>query len=96
MNQGDALRLLIPALEASKIPKGTYNGAIPVPKKDLPTVAVRAVLVTHIDLDHDLVYEITRILFEDRNNLAKIYPKSVMIPTPNSLERQSFIVPSWG
>ena len=89
--QGDALRLLLPALEASKISKGTYNGAIPIPTEDLPTVAVRAVLVANADLDTNLVYEITRILFEARNDLAKLYPKAVMIPMPNSLEQGSFM-----
>ena len=91
IDQGDALRLLLPAVEASKIPKGTYNGAIPIPTEDLPTVAVRAVLVTNFDLDSNLVYEITRILFEARNDLAELYPKAVMIPMANSLEHGSFL-----
>ena len=91
IDQGDALQLLIPALEASQIPKGTYNGAIPIPRDNLPTVAVRAVLVTHPDLDSSLVHEITRILFEARNDLAKQYPQAVMIPTGESLQRGIFM-----
>ncbi len=91
IDQGDALQLLLPALEASQIPKGTYNGAIPIPEKNLPTVAVRALLVTRLDLDPSLVYEITRILFEARNDLAEKYPQAVMIPRGESLQPGSFM-----
>jgi TRAP transporter TAXI family solute receptor len=91
IDQGNALQLSLPALEASLIPKGTYNGAIPIPQEDLPTVAVRAVLVTDLDLDPHLVHEITRILFETRNDLAKQYPQAAMIPVGDSLQHGSFM-----
>ena len=91
INQGGALQLLLPALEASEIPTGTYNGAIPLPKEDLPTVAVRAVLVTHPDLEQDIVYEITRLLFEARNDLVREYPQAAMIPKPELLQNLGFM-----
>jgi uncharacterized protein len=85
IDQAAALQLSQPALEASKIPKGTYNGAIPIPDRDLPVVAVRAVLVARKDVDQNLIYEITRILYESRNELVKEIPQASSIRQPNSL-----------
>ncbi len=85
IGQGAALQLFQPALEASQIPKGTYNGAIPIPVEDLPVVAVRAVLVAHEDIDQGVIYEITRLLFEARNELVKENPQAAMIDQPDSL-----------
>ncbi len=85
IDQGSALQLFQPNLEASQIPKGTYNGAIPIPVEDLPVVAIRAVLVTNQDLDRGIVYDITRLLFEARNELVKKNPQAAMIEQPDSL-----------
>ena len=85
IGQGSALQLFQPTLEASQIPKGTYNGAIPIPVEDLPVVAVRAVLVAHEDIDRSVIYEITRLLFEARNELVKENPQTAMIHQPDSL-----------
>ncbi len=85
IGQGAALQLFQPALEASQIPKGTYNGAIPIPGEDLPVVAVRAVLVAHEDIDQSVIYEITRLLFEARNELVKENPQTAMIHQPDSM-----------
>ncbi len=85
ISQGPALQLFQPNLEASQIPKGTYNGALPIPIEDLPVVAIRAALVTNQDLDRGIVYEITRLLFEARNELVKKNPQAAMIEQPDSL-----------
>ena len=82
IKQGAALQLFRPALFPSQIPQGTYNGAVPIPAEELPVVAVEAVLVTHEELAHSLVYEITRILFEARNELVKQNIQAAMIPKP--------------
>ncbi len=82
IKQGAALQLFRPALFPSQIPQGTYNGAVPIPPEELPVVAVEAVLVTHEELSHSLVYEITRILFEARNELVKQNSQAAMIPKP--------------
>lgn len=87
IDQAAALQLSLPSLEATQIPKGTYNGAIPIPAKDLPAVAVRAVLVTHQDVDERLIYEITRILSEARNELVKLHPQAAMIRPLESSEQ---------
>lgn len=85
IDQGAALQLFQPALETSRIPKGTYNGAIPIPSTDLPAVGVRAVLVTHQDIEPSIIYEITRVLFEARQELVKENPQAATIAQPESL-----------
>jgi hypothetical protein len=84
IDQAAALQLTLPALEASQIPKGAYNGAIPIPANDLPVVAVRAVLITDKDIDEGTIYEITRILYESRNELVKLTSLAAMIKLPDS------------
>ena len=84
IRQGAALQLSQPTLETSQIPKGTYNGAIPVPVEDLPVVAVRALLVSNQDIEPSIIYEITRLLFEARNELVKENPQAAMIDRPDS------------
>ena len=82
IEQGAAIQLFQPALFPSIIPQGTYNGAIPIPDRDLPVVALEALLVTHEDINRNLVHEITRILFETRNELAKQNIQAAMIRQP--------------
>lgn len=81
--QAAALQLTLPALEPAQIPQGTYNGAVPIPATDLPTVAVRAMLVTRRDVNASLVYEITRILFEARNDLMEHKPLAAHVQRPD-------------
>ncbi len=81
--QAAALQLVLPALEPAQIPQGTYNGAVPIPPTDLPTVAVRAILVTRQDVDTRLVYDITRILFEARNDLVEYRPLAAHVRRPD-------------
>ncbi len=85
IEQGAAIQLFQPALEPSEIPKGTYSGGIPIPAEDLPVLSVRALLVTHQDADPSVIYEITRILFEARNDLVKQYRQAAMIPKRDSI-----------
>ena len=82
IEQGAAIQLFQPALFPSVIPQGTYNGAIPIPDRDLSVVALEALLVTREDIDRDLIYEITRILFETRNELARQNIQAAMIRQP--------------
>ncbi|MFZ1029594.1 MAG: TAXI family TRAP transporter solute-binding subunit, partial [Limnoraphis robusta] len=86
IEQAAALQLFQPALEASEIPRGTYNGSIPIPAKNLPIVALRSVLIAHKDVNKDVIYEMTRILFESRNELMAKTPQAAMIHQPESLK----------
>ncbi|MEL7037873.1 MAG: TAXI family TRAP transporter solute-binding subunit [Cyanobacteria bacterium J06592_8] len=90
IDQATALQLFQPALEASNIPIGTYDGSIPIPTEDLPVVALRAVLITRKDIDKNIIHEITRILFEERNELIAKTPQAAMIYQPESLKNLGF------
>ncbi len=52
-------------------------------------MAVRSILVTHEDVDQSVIYEITRLLSEARNELVKEHPQAAMIHTPDSDEPPS-------
>lgn len=84
IDQAASLRLSLPYLEASTIPKGTYDGANPIPPEDLPVVGVRAVLVTHAAIDPTVVRQITETLFEFRNELVTLYPRAALIRLPEA------------
>jgi TRAP transporter TAXI family solute receptor len=86
IDQIDALRLSLPYLDARMIPKGTYDGGRPIPAEDLPVVAVNALLVAHQDIDPEVVKELTRTLYEHRNELVNLYPKAAMIRLDTSGE----------
>jgi len=79
IDQVDALRLSLPYLQANTIPKGTYDGGIPIPATDLPVVAVNALLVAHEALPAEVVAQLTRALYEHRNELVSRYPRAAMI-----------------
>ena len=53
------------------IPKGTYNGQ----EHDNPTVAVMAMLVVPEDLDEELVYNMTKTLFEHKQEIADTHDR---------------------
>jgi uncharacterized protein len=57
----DALRVHYPLLRRTLLPRGTYPGQ----NVPLHTVAVDLLLVCRADLDNELVYALTRALFED-------------------------------
>ncbi|MBE9140390.1 TAXI family TRAP transporter solute-binding subunit [Nodosilinea sp. LEGE 07088] len=79
IDQVDALRLSLPYLNAQVIPKGTYNGGIPIPATDLPVVAVNALLVAHEELPPRVVNALTSTLHQNRNELVALYPRAAMI-----------------
>ena len=63
------------------IPAGTYDGV----DRDVPTIAVMAVLVCDSDMPDDLVYDITKAVFENLAELAPAHPKAEMIALGSAL-----------
>ncbi len=57
------------------IPAGTYNGV----DYDCPTVGTPNVLFVRADMDEDLVYQLTKALFEHKAELEKIHPAAKTI-----------------
>jgi uncharacterized protein len=84
IDQVDSLRLTLPILEATEIPKGTYDGATPIPANDLTVAGVRAVLVTRNSADAEVVRAITQTLFEFRNEMVTLYPRSAFMRLPDA------------
>jgi uncharacterized protein len=86
IDQRAALKLSLPYLEEAQIPEGTYNGVRPIPAADLSTMGVRAVLIAHEQVDPAVVQEITRTLFEFRNEIVELYPRSATMRLPDAGE----------
>lgn len=82
IEQGAAMKIKLPYLEADLIPKGTYKADPAVPDVDLPSVGVQATLLVRDDVDPVIVKEITRILFEYRRNLVAANSLAAMISQP--------------
>jgi TRAP transporter TAXI family solute receptor len=86
-----ALDTLIPALQRkygnlffrSVVGKEWYPG-LPA---DVPTIGVGNLLVTHQDFDVELAYQITRLLFERRADLAQIHKEGANITTIGAAAR---------
>jgi uncharacterized protein len=58
-----------PVFFSIKIPKGTYKGQ----DKDINTVAVNNVLMTHKDVPEETVYQLTKIMFENLDVLKNTH-----------------------
>ena len=67
----DALIDEYPFYTKSFIPAGTYNGV----DVDTETVAVRATLVVSKDISEDVVYELTKAMFENKEKMAESQSK---------------------
>lgn len=90
IDQIGALQLTQPYLKSTVIPKGSYDGGSPIPSQDLPVVAVSALLIANIDVNPDVVKAITRILYEHRNELIRINPRTANIQSPDVSQNLGF------
>ncbi len=86
VDQAEALQLTLPYLEEMEIPKGTYRGAPAIPAEDLAVVGVRALLVAHEQVDSALIYTLTQLLYEFRNEIVELYPRAATIVMPESAQ----------
>jgi hypothetical protein len=75
IEQAKAMKIQHPAFESAEIPQGAYKGNFAVPDKDLPTVAVSRILVVRDTVDASVIQEITRIIFEHRQEIANAISK---------------------
>jgi TRAP transporter TAXI family solute receptor len=57
------------------IPKGTYKGI----DVDIPTAGAKVMLATHAGLSEELVYKLTKTIFEKKEEIIKIHPKGESI-----------------
>lgn len=86
-----AMKISIPHLEETIIPKGTYGGTRGTPEKPIPAASVRAILLSKSTVPQEVIYEITKILYENRSELVTEYPYASQIQWPH--QAQLFSVP---
>lgn len=84
IEQAPALHLRKPAIQPGMIPRGTYRGHPPLPRRDLETASVGEWLVASSDLPSRVVYQITAILFERRRELIELNPLASSITAPEA------------
>ena len=70
IDQAAAMTLRRQSLEQATIPKGIYGGEPAIPANDIKSVAVQRILITRKDFSQKIVNTLTRILFENRKDLA--------------------------
>ena len=66
-------------------PKNTYQGM----EKDVPTVAVLAMIAVRADLPEDTVYTMTKVLFEHVDELRTVHAKATAISLETALDGMS-------
>jgi TRAP transporter TAXI family solute receptor len=86
LEQAEALQIALPYLESATIPQGAYGGSPAIPPQTIPVVSVRAILVSHEGVDRNLIYQVTQLLYEYRNELVALNPRAAAISMPNSMQ----------
>ncbi|MFN3360074.1 MAG: TAXI family TRAP transporter solute-binding subunit [Pseudanabaenaceae cyanobacterium] len=91
IEQGKALQTKYPALTPTVIPQGIYRGNPPIPAQDIPTLAIQRTLLANKDADFQSVQLVTRVLYEQRQDLARVIPEEFahMRPLVTSIDRPS-------
>lgn len=76
-----ALNSEYPYLTGVTVPAGTYNGL----DEDIQTVALKAILVAESSLSNEVVYNITKSIFENRNTLISAHDRAKDIKLETAL-----------
>ncbi len=79
--QADALVKKYPFYSKDKVPAGIYKGV----DKDVPTVAVLAILVAKAELEEDVVYRITKAIFENISRIETAHAKGKEVKLEKAL-----------
>jgi uncharacterized protein len=79
-SKADELIEKYPYYAADEIPAGTYSKVDEV----IPTVAVRAMLVTSADISEDVIYDVTKAIFENTDKIT--HAKGELIKAENGLK----------
>jgi len=79
--QADALIKKYPFYAKDKVPAGIYKGV----DKDVPTVAVLAILVAKAELEEDIVYRITKAMWENIGRIESAHAKGKEVKLEKAL-----------
>lgn len=71
IGQSEALALKQPAIAPGVIPLGSYRGSPALPRVDLNTAVVERLLVVRADLEANLVYKLTRAIYQLRPEILE-------------------------
>ncbi len=85
IDQAAAMKINQPAFEPAFIPKGAYQGNPPIPATDLPTVTVQRTLLASKLVDGDIIRQVTSILYEYRQELARKMSLAANISPPETV-----------
>lgn len=77
-----------PYYVSSILPAGSYKGI----DADVETLAVRAIWATHADVSEDIIYAVTKALYENTETLGKVHPKGREISAATALQSVSIPV----
>ncbi len=80
-SQADALLKKYPFFSKDKVPAGIYKGV----DKDVPTVAVLAILVAKAEMEEDAVYKITKAMFENIKSIETAHAKGKEVKIEKAL-----------
>jgi hypothetical protein len=83
--EADALAKKYPFYAKDKVPAGIYRGV----DKDVPTVAVLAILVSRTELEEDIVYRITKAMFENIKTIETAHAKGKEVRLEKALAGMS-------
>jgi hypothetical protein len=78
----EALNDEYPYLTGVTVPAGSYNGL----DNDIQTVALKAILVADSDLSEDVVYNITKSIFENRDTLIAAHDRARDIQLESAMD----------
>ncbi|WP_066705057.1 TAXI family TRAP transporter solute-binding subunit [Celeribacter ethanolicus] len=70
------------------IPAGSYKGV----ETDVPTLAVRAIWATHAEVPDEVIYAVTKALYENTETLGQVHPMGKQISLDKALESVSIPV----
>lgn len=82
IDQGAAMKINLPYLASSLIPKGSYKAYPPIPAHDSPTVGVQASLLAAAEADPEVIKAVTTTLFENKRDLVMRNPLAAYIDMP--------------
>ena len=86
IDQADAMKLKRPYLDPVTIVKGAFDGRLPLPAENVVVPSLKRVLVAGAHVDEDAVYELVRVIFENRLDLLIRMPLSSRIANPRVSE----------
>jgi len=84
IEQAPALHLRKASIQPGSIPRGSYRGNPPLPEQDLDTASVNRLLVASEDVPENVIYEITRVLFERRRELSELSSLASLMSVPDT------------